>query len=247
MSAALVTGGSRGIGRAIAVELARAGHEVTLTFNSSTSKAEDTARQIREAGGRARIARLTLDDPRAIRGQMDAILETNGPYDVLVNSAGGHNRAPFLEMTLEQWQSVIDLDLTAPALVAQSFARGLVAKGKPGSIVNIGSINGLIAYPNLAHYCSAKGGVHMFTRALALELARHSIRVNAIAPGLIDTDLTRAIFQNEDLLQGKLERIPLGRHGRADEVASLVRYLVSPEAQWMTGSIVTLDGGQHIH
>jgi NAD(P)-dependent dehydrogenase (short-subunit alcohol dehydrogenase family) len=244
---ALVTGGSRGIGRAIALELAAVGFDITITYNASGSDADATVTAARGLGRTADAAPLDLYDTNAIHANIDRIWEDFGPFDALVNNAGAHNRTAFLEMTPQKWQQVIDLDLTAPAFVAQRFAQRLVALDRPGAILNIGSINGVIAYPNLTHYCAAKGGVHMLTRAMALELAPHGIRVNAIAPGLIDTDLTHAITSNLEMLQGKLDRIPLGRTGQPEDVARLAHYLIGDGSAWMTGNVVLLDGGQHIH
>jgi NAD(P)-dependent dehydrogenase (short-subunit alcohol dehydrogenase family) len=244
---ALVTGGSRGIGRAIALELAAAGSDVTVTFKDSSEAADEVTSHVREMGRTGHARALDLYRTDEIAAAIDVVWDECGPFDVLVNNAGAHNRTAFLDLTPAQWHEVIALDLTAPAFVAQRFAQRLVALGRGGSIVNIGSINGTIAYPNLTHYCAAKGGIHMLTRAMALELAPHNIRVNAIAPGLIETDLTAAITSNPELLEGKLDRIPLDRVGRPDEVARLARHLAGDDSAWMTGNVILLDGGQHIH
>jgi NAD(P)-dependent dehydrogenase (short-subunit alcohol dehydrogenase family) len=247
MGKALVTGGGRGIGRAIALELADAGFDVTVAFSRSQDAADEVVSQIQERGRSAEAVQVDLRRLDEIHAAIERIWADHGPYEVLVNNAGAHNRTPFLEMTPEKWSAVIDLDLTAPAYVSHQFAQCLVAQGGGGSILNIGSINGLIAYPNLTHYCAAKGGLHMLTRAMALELAPHGIRVNAIAPGLIDTDLTKAITASPELLRGKLDRIPLERTGQPQDVARLARYMLDGSSEWMTGNVVVLDGGQHIH
>ena len=243
---ALVTGGSRGIGRAIALALATAGFDLTITFNAAEAEAEATVASIREVGQRADATPLNLYKTGEIHAEVNRIWDEFGPFDALVNNAGAHNRTAFLEMTLRKWQEVIDLDLTAPAFVAQRFVQRLVALDRPGTIVNIGSINGFLAYPNLTHYCSAKGGLHMLTRAMALELAPYNVRVNAIAPGLVGTDMTQAITANPEMLQGKLDRIPLNRVGHPEDIARLTCFLLDDASDWMTGNVVLLDGGQHI-
>lgn len=213
VGAALVTGASRGIGRAIALELAAEGYDVGILYRSDAAAAEATAGEVRALGRRAVTHAADLGDQEAIAPAVGAVWEALGPLDALVNNAGAHRRTPFLEIERAEWDRVLSLDLAAPAFLAQEVARRMVADGRPGSILNVGSINGCIAYENLAHYCAAKGGLHMLTRAMALELAPRGIRVNAIAPGFVETDLSRPLLQDPERLAGKLARIPLGRVG----------------------------------
>lgn len=244
---ALVTGASRGIGRAIALELAGAGYDVGILYRADSAAAEATAEAVRALGRRAVTHAADLGEQAAIAPAVAAIREALGPLDALVNNAGAHRRTPFLEIERDEWDAVLALDLTAPAFLAQEVARGMVADGRAGAILNVGSINGCIAYENLAHYCAAKGGLHMLTRAMALELAPRGVRVNAIAPGFVETDLSRPLLNDPERLAGKLARIPLGRVGRPEEVARLAVHLLDPRSAWMTGNVVLIDGGQHIH
>ena len=244
---ALVTGASRGSGRAIALELAATGYDVGILYRADGAGAEATAEEIRALGRRAVTHAADLREHAGIAPAVGAVEDALGPLDALVNNAGAHRRTPFLEIAREEWDTVLALDLAAPAFLAQEVARRMVADGRSGSILNVGSINGCIAYEKLAHYCAAKGGLHMLTRAMALELAPRGIRVNAIAPGFVETDLSRPLFEDPERLRGKLERIPLGRAGRPEEVARLAVHLLDARSAWITGNVVLIDGGQHIH
>ncbi|HZV74095.1 MAG TPA: glucose 1-dehydrogenase [Conexibacter sp.] len=244
---AAVTGASRGIGRAVALELAATGYDVGILYRADAAAAEDTAERVRALGRRAVTHAADLRDHDGIAPAVAALWDALGGLDALVNNAGAHRRTPFLEIEREEWDTVLALDLAAPAFLAQEVARRMVADGRPGSILNVGSINGCIAYQNLAHYCAAKGGLHMLTRAMALELAPHGIRVNAIAPGFVETDLSRPLLEDPERLRDKLVRIPLGRVGRPEEVARLAVHLLDARSAWVTGNVVLIDGGQHIH
>src|SRR5215510_13874784 len=189
---ALVTGGSRSIGRAIALGLAREGADVVVNYRQHRAAADETAAAIRALGRRAAI----VQGDTSLRADVDRLvgesIEALGAIDLLVNNAGVLKRTPFLEIAEAEWDWILDTNLKGYFLVGQAVARHMVERGIAGTIINTSSAGQLIAAPNLTHYCVAKAGIEMLTKQLALELAPHRIRVNAICPGLIETDLNRA-------------------------------------------------------
>ena len=244
---ALVTGGSRSIGRGIARGLAREGADVAVGYRGSRTDAESAVREI-EALGRRAVAVQGSTDARAdverIVAEAHGFL---GGLDILVNNAGVLKRTPLLEITEEEWDAILDVNLKGYFLVGQAVARRMIEDGTPGAIVNVSSAGQAVAAPNLAHYCVSKAGVEMLTKQLALELAPHRIRVNAIAPGLIETDMNRADIARDDFRQRRLARIPLGEIGVPDDLVAAVVYLASnDEARLVTGASLFIDAGQTI-
>ena len=244
---ALVTGASRGIGRAIAEGLAREGADVAVGYRGNREAAGAAVRKI-EASGRRAVAvsgstHSRSDVTRFVAEAHDFL----GGLDIVVNNAGILKRTPFLELGEEEWDAILDVNLKGYFLVGQAAARHMVEDGTPGAIVNVSSAGQAVAAPNLTHYCVSKAGVEMLTKQMALELAPHRIRVNAIAPGLIETDMNRADIAEDDFRKRRLARIPLGVIGAPDDVVASVVYLASNrEARLVTGASLFMDAGQTI-
>jgi NAD(P)-dependent dehydrogenase (short-subunit alcohol dehydrogenase family) len=238
---ALVTGSDSGIGRATAVALAERGFDIGVTFHADEGGAQGTADTVRQRGRRAAVRRLDLSDPREGPRVVDELAEALGGVDVLTNNAGTGTQTPVLEMDLDQWQHVLDVDLTGAFLCAQAAARRMVDQARGGRIVNVTSVHEHVPLPGSAPYSAAKGGLGMLTKVMALELARHGITVNSVAPGEIATPMTG----NEDVDPRDVERpgIPAGRPGHAREVAALIAHLCTPEAAYITGASLVIDGG----
>ena len=239
---ALVTGGGRGIGRGIALGLAGAGADLAIGYASRADAAEATARDIQRLGRQALAVRTDVSEPGQVQAMLDRVIAELARIDVLVNNAGTHRRAPFLEIPLELWRRVIEVDLTGPFLVSQAVARHMAPRGY-GKIVNITSVNAQVPQPNLAHYSSAKGGLFGLTRAMALDLAPYGIRVNAIAPGLVRTDLTEPVMSNPELLAERTARMLLGGPLEPRDFAGAAIFLASSESDMITGTTVTVDAG----
>ena len=238
---AIVTGSDSGIGEATAIALAEAGCDVGVTWHQDEGGAAETVAAVRAAGRKAATARLDLTRLDEVAGVVDGLAAELGGLDVLVNNAGTGISAPFLDQTLEDWQQVLDTDLTGAFLCAQAAARRMVAAGRGGRIVNVTSVHEHVPLEGAAAYCAAKGGLGLLTKVMALELASHGITVNSVAPGEVATAMTG----NEDTDPRTIERpgIPLGRPGHAREIAAAVVWLASEEAGYATGASFVIDGG----
>ena len=242
---ALVTGGQQGIGRAIAVALAREGADVVLNYFDDADAAAGVAKDVRGVGRRCLPVKADVSRATDVAALVDAAERELGPIDLLVNNAGTFPRAAFLDLTEAQWDRVHGVNLKGSFLVAQAVARKIVARSGTGAIVNLASSAAYRSSPRGAHYVASKAGVVGLTRAMALELASHGIRVNAIAPGLTDTAQPRDGHTEEEL-QDMARQIPLGRMGQPDDVASVAVFLLSPEARHVTGQIVHVNGGAYL-
>ena len=238
---ALVTGASSGIGEAIALGFAREGADVIVHYRTRKMEAEEIAEEIRGMGRRAHAVQADIVNAAQVNRMMEEAA-TLGPLSIVVCNAGAHRRVPFLEIDEAMWDWVLDTDLKGPFLVGQAAARQMVQSGS-GSIIMTSSVSAHSAQPELVHYQAAKAGVAMLVRGMALELALHGIRVNAIAPGLVETNLTTRIFQTPDMLASRVRRIPLGRAGQPEDMVGAAIFLASDESAWMTGTTVTVDGG----
>ena len=235
---ALVTGASRGIGRAIALELAAAGALVVVNYASSPEAAEAVVAEIAAAGGRAWAHQANVAEEEQVEAMVKAVLAKEGRLDVLVNNAGITRDGLLMRMKTADWQSVIDLNLTGVFLCTRAVSRSML-KARSGRIINITSVVGLMGNPGQANYSAAKAGVIGLTRSSAAEFASRGVTVNAVAPGFIESDMT-AELDKEPILKA----IPLGRMGQPSEVASAVRFLAGdPAAAYMTGQVLQVDGG----
>jgi 2-dehydro-3-deoxy-D-gluconate 5-dehydrogenase len=241
---ALITGGSSGLGRAIAEGLAHFGAEVILTGTSpKIEKAQQAAREITQATGQKTLALpLDLPDLKSIDALVTASLQAMGRIDILVNNAGIQIAKPALEVTESEWDSVLDIHLKGSFFTAQRVAKEML-KQKSGRIINMSSQNGVVGYYRRAAYCSAKAGLNNLTKVLAIEWAEYGINVNAVAPTFIRTPLTEPTFQDPVLYHDLLSRIPLGRVGVPEDVIGAVVFLASEAASLITGHTLLVDGG----
>jgi 3-oxoacyl-[acyl-carrier protein] reductase len=237
---ALVTGSSRGIGRAIALELAASGHRVVVTCLKETSRAEEVAEQIRAGGGEALAVGADVTKNEQVRELADRVEKEFGGVDVLVNNAGIIKDSLFAFLREEDWDRVLDTDLKGAFRVTKALLRGMLHKNW-GRIINIVSVSGIAGHPGQANYSAAKGGLIAMTKALALELATRGITANAVAPGLIDTEIIAHL--KEDARKEFLGRIPMARFGTPEDIAAVVSFLASDRASYITGQVWRVDGG----
>jgi 3-oxoacyl-[acyl-carrier protein] reductase len=238
---AVVTGAGRGIGRAIAARLAASGARVVIAERDGSG--EQAAAALRERGAEAICVLTDVSDPEQVGVLVERTRSDLGEIDVLVNNAAVSLGESFLETSLETWSRTIAVNLTGPFLCAQAVARAMVGAGTRGRIVNVASINSFAAERRAASYVASKGGIAMLTKAMAVDLAGHGIRVNAVAPGPIRTEATAALFDAEPYRSAIVQGVPLGRSGDAAEVAAAVHFLASEEASFVTGETLVVDGG----
>jgi NAD(P)-dependent dehydrogenase (short-subunit alcohol dehydrogenase family) len=239
---AIVTASDSGIGKASAVALAEAGFDVGVTWHSDEDGARGTASEVESHGRCAEVRRLDLNRLPEAGDVIDELADALGGVDVLVNNAGRGSMAPMVDMTFEDWRAVLAVNLDGAFVCAQRAARRMIDGGHGGRIVNITSVHEFVPLPGGANYCASKGGLSMLTKVMALELAEHGIRVNAVAPGEIATPMTGQ--HDVDPRQGQDKPyVPLERAGEAREIASLVVWLASPGASYANGSSFVVDGG----
>ena len=235
---AVVTGASRGIGKAIAILLAKEGAEVIINYSSSQDNANKVVSEINSFGGKAYTLQADISNENSVNELIKTVLEKNNQIDVLVNNAGITKDGLLMRMKTDDWQKVIDLNLSGVFYCTRAVSRQMLKK-KKGRIINITSVVGLMGNPGQANYSAAKAGVIGLTQSAAKEFASRGITVNAVAPGFISTDMTKDL--NSELI---LSAIPLGRFGNPDDVAGAVRYLAAdPSAAYITGQTIQVDGG----
>jgi 3-oxoacyl-[acyl-carrier protein] reductase len=239
----VVTGASRGIGRAIAIALAGRGATVVLAARDE-AKLADGVREIEAAGGKAMPIALNVADPASIDTAFARVLEVQGRIDHLVNNAGITRDNLLLRMKADEWNDVLATNLTGVFLCTQAVLRPMLKQKSGGRIVNVTSVVGLMGNAGQANYAASKAGIVGFTKSVAREVASRAITVNAVAPGFIETDMTQAMTEKaKETVTGN---IPLGRVGRAEDVAAAVAFLVSEEAGYITGQVIGVDGGFHM-
>lgn len=240
---AVVTGAARGIGRAIAERLALAGAHVVIA-DRDEAEGKMSVAAIEAAGGKSAFVSLDVTDAVAVAKAVNSICDEHGPVDVLVNNAGIVRNAPAVEMTLDDWKSVIDIDLGGVFHCAQAFGKRMVAAGR-GSIINISSICGEVTvYPQpQVSYNAAKAGVNLLTKSLAVEWAKSGVRVNAVAPGYVGTELTLRGRSNPEWFGTWMRMTPMGRLGEPREIANAVLFLAADASSYITGTVLTIDGG----
>jgi NAD(P)-dependent dehydrogenase (short-subunit alcohol dehydrogenase family) len=239
---AFVTGASQGIGAAIAVALARDGYDVAVS-STQPDRLSGTLAGVASAGAKGVAVALDVRSQASVEKAMEQVLGACGHVDVLVNNAGVPLRKPALELTANEWDAVIGVNLTGTFFMSQQMGRHLVKSGRAGCIINIASTHGLVALDQRSAYGIAKAAIMHMTRMLAIEWADHGIRVNAVAPGRVDTPSRAGALAEPGYRDRALGRIPLQRFGTPEEVAGAVRYLASPDAAYITGQTLVLDGG----
>ncbi len=241
--AALVTGGSRGIGRSISLELARAGAAVAINYNQSRQQALSAVQEIEALGGRAIAVQADVRVPEEVERMTQEALDAFGRLDILVNNAGYNKDTLILRMTLEDWDEVMALNLRAVFLCTKAALRPMMRQ-RWGRVINIGSVSGLAGNAGQANYAAAKAGLIGFTRAVAREMGSRNITANLVAPGLVITELTKNIRQ--EIVDGVKQRLLVQRLGKAEDIAAAVVFLASEEASYITGHVLPVDGGLNL-
>ncbi len=238
---AIVTGGSRGIGRAISEDLAKNGAKIVVNYNSNADAANETVAAINALGSEAIAVQADVSDFDQAQALGKAAIEAYGQVDILVNNAGTTKDTLLMTMKEAQWDDVMDINLKSAFNMTKAVARPMIRKKNGGRIINISSVSGLIGLPGQSNYSASKAGMIGFSKALAKELGGRAITVNCIAPGFIPTDLTSVL--DEDRVKWITESTPLGRMGKPEEIAHAVTFLASDHAAFITGETLRVDGG----
>lgn len=238
---AVVTGGSSGIGRAIAEDLATHGAHVVVNYNRSADAADDVVHIINENGGSAAAVQADVSKLDSANDLIKFTLDTFGQIDILVNNAGTTRDTLLLSMKESQWDDVINTNLKSVFNCSKAAVRPMIRRRKGGRIINIASVSGIVGQPGQANYAASKAGIIGFSKSLAKELGSRAITVNVVAPGFVLTKLTENL--PEDLVNQTMDYIPLGRWGDAQEVANVVTFLASDKASYITGEVIQVDGG----
>lgn len=244
---AVVTGSSQGIGRAIAERFAQEGADVVINYNRTPGGAEEALRNVEASGRRGLIVKADLSKTTEVRKLVATAIEHFGRLDILVNNAGIETHAPFWEVTEEDYDRVLNVNLKGVFFATQEMVRNLMQTKRRGKIVNISSVHEDLPFPNFAAYCASKGGLKMLTRNLGVELGSLGININSIAPGAIETPINTKLLNDPQKLSALLTQIPLSRLGKPDDVSGLAVFLASDDADYVTGSTYFVDGGLTWH
>jgi len=240
---ALVTGGSRGIGQAIAIGFAKEGAAVVVDYIGKPDIADATVSKIKSLGGNVVAVHADVSDSAQVANLIAESVKAFGKLDIVINNAGIETKHDFVDFPLDEVRKIVDVNLIGPLMVAQAAARQMMKQGHGGRIINISSVHEDLPMPTNAPYCASKGGLRMLTRTIAVELAKHNITVNNIGPGAIYTAIDADIQARPELEKLLMAEIPLNRWGQPAEVAGLALYLASDEAAYVTGSTYFIDGG----
>lgn len=243
-----MTGAASGIGRATAARLAEEGAAVVVNYIGDAGPADALAADIEQAGGRAvAIAGDVSNEEQVVAMFATAAEALAGPVDLLVNNAGIEKPFPLVEMPLDEWNKVLAVNLTGAFLCAREAARGLIAAGLPGAIVNVSSVHEVIPWPSFGHYCASKGGMKLWAQTIARELAPHRIRVASVAPGAILTPINQDLKDDPEKRQAVEDEVPWGRLGTPEEIAGAIAWLASDEAEYVVGTTLFADGGMTLY
>jgi glucose 1-dehydrogenase len=240
---ALVTGSSQGIGQAIAVRLAQDGANIIIDYRSHSEGAEETRKMVEAAGAKAAVVRADLASVGQIQYLVDSGVQALGCIDILVNNAGIEKRKDFWEVTEEEYDAVMSVNLKGVFFTTQAFVNHVRAAKRPGKVINISSVHEELPFPHFTSYCMSKGGMKMMTRNLAIELAPFGITVNSVAPGAIETPINKSLLEDKPKLDALLANIPLKRLGQPRDVAEVVAFLASSKSDYITGATLFVDGG----
>jgi len=241
----IITGATKGIGKACAEEFAKEGAQVVVT-GRSVDLGNEVVSQINAEGGDAFFVRCDVSQVDQIEVLVAATVEHYGTIDVVVNNAGVNHSADFFDITEEDWDWVMSVDLKGTFFVSQAAARVMIEQGKPGSIVNVSSVMTTLALADQIPYCAAKGGVNQLTKAMALSLVDRGIQVNCCAPGPVMTELMERVVHNEEKHRQLMDRLPIGKIATCEEIARVIMFLASKEAEQLVGQTIFPDGGRSI-
>ena len=240
---ALVTGSSQGIGQAIAIRLAEEGANIVIDYRSHAEGAEETKAKVEASGRKGLVIKADLGVVSDIRQMVDEGIQHFGKIDILVNNAGLEKNASFWDVTEQDYDNVLNVNLKGVFFATQAVVQHFRETQRPGKIINISSVHEELPFPHFTSYCASKGGVKMLMRNLAVELGPLGITINNVAPGAIETPINKSLLEDKEKLNAVLQNIPLGRLGQPNDVASLVAFLASSDADYITGSTFFVDGG----
>jgi len=239
----LITGGSQGIGQGIAFRLAEEGADIAVDYVGNSASADATVAQIQKRGRRALAVQADISSVDQIHSMMKQAVDSFGGVDVLINNAGVEKRASIWEVTEHDYDLVLKINLKGAFFASQAFVQHRMAVKKPGKIINISSVHEELPFPHFTSYCASKGGMKMMMRNLSIEVAPYGITVNNIAPGAIETPINTALLNDPPKLKALLDNIPLARLGQVSDVAGVAAFLVSSDADYITGATIVVDGG----